>query len=206
MVVMPLPWASCSIAAPEAESRLVIISTLMPLLSMLSAMVFILPASFCAFWMSQLRFTFAHSAFSASGSEVTQRWEDWVSGRMMPTLAPLPFRLPPEEPPLPAEFVLVPPDDAEFEFEVELFFDEEHALTARVAAAPTTRRPSALLRMGSAAFRMCGPPRGTRPAAECCRREHIPELAGWQRPRHRVVTPVWHRCQPKRPERTYGSD
>src|SRR5258706_475518 len=50
---MPLAWASFSIAAPDAESRLTIISTLMPLDSMLSAMVFILAASFCAFWAAQ---------------------------------------------------------------------------------------------------------------------------------------------------------
>ena len=67
MVVMPLLWASFSIAAPEAESRLTIMRTLMPLLSMPSAMVFIFAASFCAFWMSQLRLTFVHSAFIASG-------------------------------------------------------------------------------------------------------------------------------------------
>src|SRR6185503_9728216 len=149
MVVMPLLWASFSIAAPEPESRLVIISTLMPLLSMLSAMVFILPASFCAFWMSQLRLTFWHSAFMASGSEVTQRCEDWVSGRMMPTLAPLPS----SAPLLPDELALVPEPPAGAEEFVVDFLLEEHALTASMAAAPTTIRPSALLRMGSAAFR-----------------------------------------------------
>src|SRR3954452_9207135 len=155
MVVMPLPWASCSIAAPDAESRLVIISTLMPLLSMLSAMLFILPASFCAFWMSQLRLTFLHSALSASGSEVTQRWEDWVSGRMMPTLAPLPSRAPlPAEPVLDA--LVLPPAGAEFEVE---FLLEEHALTVRAAAAPTTMRPSALLRRAIPAFPLCDGPR-----------------------------------------------
>src|SRR4051794_22961279 len=127
MVVMPLLCASCSIAAPEAESRLVIMRTLMPLLSMLSAMVFILPASFCAFWMSQLRLTLAHSAFIASGSEVTQRCEDWVSGRMMPTLAPLPSSAP--DPAL----VVLPPAGAVV-FVVD-FLLEEHALTASVAAA-----------------------------------------------------------------------
>src|SRR6185437_14173394 len=120
----------------------------MPLLSMLSAIVFILPASFCAFWMSHCRLSFWHWAFSASGSEVTQRWEDWVSGRMMPTLAPLPSR-PPDEPALLVELAPPPAEDG-----VELFLEEEHALTARVAAAPTTMRPSARLRMGIAAFPM----------------------------------------------------
>src|SRR3954470_2211225 len=140
MVVMPLPWASCSMAAPDAESRLVIINTLMPLLAMLEAMVFILPASFCAFWMSQARLTFLHSAAIASGSEVTQRCEDWVSGRMMPTLAPLPSR-PPPAPVLEGEvlllaLVLPPPAGAELSF-----LSDEHAASASEAAAPTTMRP-----------------------------------------------------------------
>src|SRR4051812_21965961 len=128
MVVMPLPCASCSMAAPDAESRLVIISTLTPLLAMLSAMVFILPASFCAFWMSQSRLTFLHSAFSASGSEVTQRCEDWVSGRMMPTLAPLPSK--PPAPPLEEALLLalvLPPPPAGAELS---FLSDEHAASA----------------------------------------------------------------------------
>src|SRR6185437_2460438 len=99
--------------------------------------------------MSQLRLTFWHSAFMASGSAVTQRCEDWVSGRMMPTLAPLPSSAPPL-PELLLLLELLPPAGAE-EFVVD-FLLEEHALTASVAAAPTTIRPSALLRMGSAAF------------------------------------------------------
>src|SRR6185437_12497283 len=98
----------------------------MPLLSMLSAIVFILPASFCAFWMSHCRLSFWHWAFSASGSEVTQRWEDWVSGRMMPTLAPLPSRPPPDEPPLDELEEPLPPAGAELE--VEFLLEEEHAL------------------------------------------------------------------------------
>src|SRR3954469_7863896 len=156
MVVMPLPWASCSMAAPDAESRLVIINTLMPLLAMLEAMVFIRPASFCAFWMSQSRLTFLHSALSASGSEVTQRWEDCVSGRMMPTLAPLPSRAPPEPEPLLVALLLalvpLPPAGAE----LSLVLSDEHAARASEAAAPTTTRPIALLRMGNSAFHGAG--------------------------------------------------
>jgi hypothetical protein len=102
-----------------------------------------------AFWMSQLRLSFLQAAARAVGSELTQRGEDVVSGRMMPTLAPLPSKAP-----LLLELLLLellPPAGAE-EFVVD-FLLEEHALTASVAAAPTTIRPSALLRMGSAAFR-----------------------------------------------------
>jgi len=67
----------------------------------------------------------------------------------MPTLAPLPSKPPPEDP---EELELpLPPAAAELEFEVE-FLLEEQALTARVAAAPSTMRPSARLRMGIPAF------------------------------------------------------
>ncbi len=45
--------------------------------------------------MSQVRLYFLQSAFSAVGSAVIQRGEDVVSGRMMPTLAPLPSMAPP---------------------------------------------------------------------------------------------------------------
>ena len=39
-----------------------------------------------AFWMSQVRLYVVHCLRSAFGSAVTQRGEDVVSGRMMPTL------------------------------------------------------------------------------------------------------------------------
>jgi len=69
----------------------------------------------------------------------------------MPTLAPLPSTVPPDEPPLLVEEALPSAEDV---FEVELLLEEEHALIAMVAAAPTTMRPSARLRMGIAAFPM----------------------------------------------------
>jgi hypothetical protein len=53
-------------------------------------MVFIFDGEPSAFWMSHCRLYFVQSAFNAFGSAVTQRGEDVVSGRMMPTFAPLP--------------------------------------------------------------------------------------------------------------------
>src|SRR6266566_6344480 len=171
MVVMPLPVASFSIAAPEPESRLTIVRTLTPSFSMLSAMVFIFAESPPAFWMSQLRLTFLHSAAIACGSELTQRAEDCVSGMMKPTFAPLPSGAPPDaddEAEL-AALVVAPPGG----FVVLFFLLEEQALMASEAATPTTIRPTALLRMGSTAFRgrLTGQVRD--PVDECCARQHI---------------------------------
>src|SRR3954467_3449266 len=92
---MPLLLASFSIAAPDALSRLTIMRTLTPSFSIPSAMVFMVVALPCAFWMLQLRLFFWQAAFSACGAGVTHRCEDLVSGRMMPTLVPLPSRVPP---------------------------------------------------------------------------------------------------------------
>src|SRR3954447_3329930 len=91
----PFLAASCSILAPDAASRSTIIRTLTFADSICRAMVCILLAEPPAFWMSQSRLYFVQSAFSAVGSAVTQRGEDVVSGRMMPTLAPLPSMAPP---------------------------------------------------------------------------------------------------------------
>src|SRR4051812_47735565 len=91
----PALAACCSIAAPEAASRSVIMRTFTPDASICWAMVFIFGAEPSAFWMSQLRLYFVQLAFSAAGSAVTQRGEDVVSGRMMPTLVPLPSMPPP---------------------------------------------------------------------------------------------------------------
>src|SRR3954451_11455327 len=91
----PALAACCSIAAPEAASRSTIMRTFTPEASICWAMVFILGAEPSAFWMSQLRLYFVQLAFSAAGSAVTHRGEDVVSGRMMPTLAPLPSMPPP---------------------------------------------------------------------------------------------------------------
>src|SRR3954453_19581758 len=91
----PALAACCSITAPEAASRSTIMRTFTPEASICWAMVFIFGAEPSAFWMSQLRLYFVQLAFSAAGSAVTQRGEDVVSGRMMPTLVPLPSMPPP---------------------------------------------------------------------------------------------------------------
>src|ERR1700712_3543340 len=116
--------------------------------------------------MSHFRFALAQSAFRASGSAETQRLEDWVSGRMMPTLAPLPSTVAvPDE--LESDalgvllvlsllltlLVMLPTADVAELPGLALFLLEEHALKASEAAAPTTIRPIALLRMGISAFR-----------------------------------------------------
>src|SRR6476659_5213261 len=93
----PFLAASCSIFAPDAGSRLTIISTLILSAVIWRAMVCILAAEPPAFWMLHVRFAFRQAALSAVGSAVTHRGEDVVSGRMMPTLAPLPSTVP-EEP------------------------------------------------------------------------------------------------------------
>src|SRR5882757_8422191 len=153
---MPLDLASSSIAAPDALSRLTIMSTLTPSFSMLSAMVFIVVAVPCAFWMLQLRLFVLQAALRASGSAVTQRCEDLVSGRMMPTFAPLPSSAPPvlllpledglplEDPPPAGGVVVV------------FFLLEAQALSTSEAATPATTKPIALLRMGCTAFRGTG--------------------------------------------------
>src|SRR3954447_20465215 len=177
----PALAACCSMAAPDAASRSTIMRTLMPLPSICWAMVFILAAEPSAFWMSQLKLYVAQSAFRAVGSAVIQRGEEVVSGRMMPTLAPLPSILPeppPEDaggagglpavvPPPPAAVVLPPPDLLELQ-----------AVIAS-SAAPSTAIETVVLRMRRYAFplweacahhscRICsaGP-------LECCAREHI---------------------------------
>ena len=87
----------------------------------------------------------------ASGSEVTQRLEDWRVRQDDADLGALAVQCaaPPEEVVL-ARGAEPPAGAVQL---VSVFLLEEHALTASVAAAPTTRRPSALLRMGTAAFR-----------------------------------------------------
>src|SRR4051812_13838244 len=97
---MPLVLASFSIVAPDAGSRLTIMRTFTPSFSIDCAMVCILTLSPCAFWMSQLRLSALHWATRAGWSALAHRAEDWVSGRMIPTLAPLPSMAPP------------PPDEA----------------------------------------------------------------------------------------------
>src|SRR5664279_2278801 len=152
----PFFSASCSILAPDAEFRSTIMSTLMPEDSIWRAMVCIFAGEPPAFWMLHERLYLAQSAFSAVGSAVTHRGEDVVSGRMMPTLAPLPSIAPPgadddedaggaddddvvDEPPAGGE-ELVPP------------LLELQPVRATAAATPTTAMDTVLLRMRSHAF------------------------------------------------------
>src|SRR6266536_2038987 len=91
--------------------------------------------------MSQSRLYFVQFAFNASGSAVTQRGELVVSGRMMPTLAPLPSTSPDagveaggeDPPPAGLELVLSP-------------LLELHAVMAS-SAAPRTAIETVVLRM-----------------------------------------------------------
>src|SRR4051812_45111849 len=145
----PAAFACCSMAAPDAASRSTIMSTLTPEASICCAMVFIFAAEPSAFWMSHWRLYVEQAAFRALGSAVTQRGEDVVSGRMMPTFAPFPSIVPPPalaellvdaggvEPVLVAggaEELLPPP--------LEL-----HAARANAAAAPSTATDIVLLRI-----------------------------------------------------------
>src|SRR6478672_1800802 len=70
---------------------------LTPLDSICSAMDFIVFGLPLAFLTSQLRLYCLQAAASALGSAVTQRGDEMVSGRMMPTFAPLPSTAPPVE-------------------------------------------------------------------------------------------------------------
>ena len=86
MVTTPLALAWASIALAEPESRLVIIRTPTPSLSIDWACEVIVVAEPLAFWMSQVRPYWSHCVFSSFGSELTQRGEELVSGSRMPTL------------------------------------------------------------------------------------------------------------------------
>src|SRR5689334_6772080 len=115
----PFLAASCSILAPDAASRSTIIRTLTLSDSICRAMVCIFEAEPPAFWMLQSRLYFWQSALRASGSAVTQRGLDVVSGRMMPTLAPFPSTAPPAEDAELLEDALEPPDEAFLSLELE---------------------------------------------------------------------------------------
>lgn len=106
-------------------------------------MVCMLLAEPPAFWILQVRFYFVQSAFRAVGSAVAQRGEEVVSGRMIPTLAPLPSIEPPA-----AE----PKDDgaaAEGEppGELELELEPPQAVRDIAAATPSTASEATDLRI-----------------------------------------------------------
>src|SRR3954454_9999613 len=92
MVDTPCFLACCSIAAPEALSRLTIARTVTPPVIICCAMVCIFWASFCAFWMSYLTPAALNAASSFGRSWLSHRGEEGVSGRITPTL---PDALPP---------------------------------------------------------------------------------------------------------------
>ena len=82
-----------------------------------------------AFWMSQSRLYFSHCCLRAVGSAVIQRGEDVVSGRMMPTLAPLPSTAP--------ESAELDGSDAELELLLELLSSLEPPQPASAIARPS---------------------------------------------------------------------
>src|SRR3954449_1813460 len=86
MVDTPCFLACCSIAAPDALSRLTIASTVTPPVIICCAMVCIFWASFWAFWMSYLTPAALKAASSFGRSWLSHRGEDVVSGRITPTL------------------------------------------------------------------------------------------------------------------------
>src|SRR6476660_7740003 len=89
MVDTPCFLACCSIAAPEALSRLTIARTVTPPVIICWAMVCIFWA---AFWVSYLTPAALNADSSFGRSWLSQRGEDVVSGRMTPTF---PEALPP---------------------------------------------------------------------------------------------------------------
>jgi hypothetical protein len=143
----PFLAASCSIFAPEAGSRLTIMRTLTLLAVICWAMDCILLAEPPAFWMSQSRLYFLQSALRAVGSAVIQRGDDVVSGRMMPTLAPLPSTAPL------AELEELAEDDDEDLLD-ELLLSELEPQAARdiAAATPSTASDTLVLRMRCSPF------------------------------------------------------
>src|SRR5215207_8914497 len=90
MVATPCALALSSTALPVPESRLVIISTLAPLVIIWSAIVWNWVLSPWAFWMSDSTPAALKAASRSGLSAVSQRAEDLVSGRMTPILGVLP--------------------------------------------------------------------------------------------------------------------
>src|SRR3954451_12015811 len=94
MVDTPCFLACCSMAAPDALSRLTIARTVTPPVIICWAMVCIFCGSFWAFWMSYLTPAFLKAASRFGRSALSQRGEEVVSGRITPIL---PEALPPLE-------------------------------------------------------------------------------------------------------------
>src|SRR6185312_1183510 len=99
MTGMPAAFASCSTVIDVEGSMSVMIRTLTFSWIMPCAMVWNFDLSPSAFWMSALMPASANAFCRAGRSAVSQRVDDWVSGRITPT-----------EPP-----AAVPPPDAELD-------------------------------------------------------------------------------------------
>ena len=104
--------------------------------------------------MSQVRLYCLQAAWRAAGSAVTQRGDDVVSGRMMPTFAPLPLTEPPvdddeDDDDVVVDEVFPPAGDDGAEADV---LDvppplEPQAASAKAATIPTAATGTLLLRM-----------------------------------------------------------
>src|SRR3954452_13904421 len=131
----PALVAPFSIAAPDTWSRLTMTSALTPLPSICSAIEVMVCGLPLAFLMSQLRLSLVQAALRAAGSAVTQRGDDVVSGRMMPTLAPLPSMAPLAEP---AELEDLLDEEEDLLHELLLSELEPQAARDIAAATPST--------------------------------------------------------------------
>src|SRR6266536_2198263 len=99
MVATPWALALSSTALPVPESRLTMTSTLTPLVSIWSAMVWKAFLSPCAFWMSYLTPASLNACSRYGRSLPSQRAEVLLSGRMTPTNGCLLLPEVPLEPP-----------------------------------------------------------------------------------------------------------
>src|SRR6185312_15419072 len=92
MTGMPAAFASCSTVIDVEGSMSVMIRTLTFSWIMPCAMVWNFDLSPSAFWMSALMPASANAFCRAGRSAVSQRVDDWVSGRITPTV---PLAVPP---------------------------------------------------------------------------------------------------------------
>src|SRR5215207_6146313 len=86
MVFTPAAAAFCWMATADGLSRLTIIRTLAPLVIIWSAMVAIFALSFSAFWMSNCTPAAVKASPRNLRSAVSQRTDDFESGRITPIL------------------------------------------------------------------------------------------------------------------------
>src|SRR3954462_5746612 len=109
MTLTPLACAAVSIAAPEPESRFVSRMIFAPLVIACSACCCWVDLSPCAFWIVTGTPADLNACWSNGRSAVSQRTDDFVSGRSTATLSAvllalqlplLPLLLPPPPPPL----------------------------------------------------------------------------------------------------------